>query len=136
MLVSTPTSAPVGRTMPEEPATATTSPLLPELQPEEDVWALLALPSLTLVATDRRLLSRSGDRTEAWRYEEISQVGQAGVDGDIVISFDDGQRPLVVHANGNEPAMQALTVIGLLVAQSRRMERQHPRLGGSATRRG
>jgi hypothetical protein len=122
--------------MPEQRAIATEGPPLPELQPEEDVWALLALPSITLVATDRRLLSRSGDRTDAWRYEEISQVGQAGVDGDVVISFDNGQRPLVVHANGNEPAMQALTVIGLLVAQSRRVERQHPRLAGPAARRG
>jgi hypothetical protein len=98
-------------------------PPLPELQPGEDVWALLALPSLTLLATDRRLLTRSGDRVEAWDYEAITQVGPAGVEGDVVISFQDGHRPLVVHAKGDEQAMQALTVIGLLVAQSGRLQR-------------
>jgi thiamine biosynthesis protein ThiC len=81
---------------------------------------MLALPSLTLLATDRRLLSRSGDRVEAWDYAAINQVGPAGIEGDVVISFEDGHRPLVVHAKGDETAMQALTVIGLLVAQSGR----------------
>lgn len=96
------------------------TPLLPQLEPGEDVWATLALPTLTLLATDHRLLSRSGDRTEAWDYGAITQVGPAG-DGDVFISFRNGRGPLVIHARGNEPAMQALTVIGLLVAQSRRL---------------
>ena len=98
-------------------------PPLPELQPGEDVWALLALPSLTLLATDRRLLTRAGDRVETWDYTAITQVGPAGIEGDVVISFLDGHRPLVVHAKGDETAMQALTVIGLLVAQSSRVQR-------------
>ena len=93
--------------------------------PGEDVWAVLALPTITLLATDRRLLSRSGGKVETWDYGAITQVGPAGIDGDVVISFHDGHRPLVVHAKGNEPAMQALTVIGLLVAQQRRIERTH-----------
>ena len=109
--------------MPNRPATAVSGPLLPELQPGEDVWAMLALPSLTLLATDRRLLTRSGDRVETWDYRAITQVGPAGIEGDVVISFLDGHRPLVVHAKGDEGAMQALTVIGLLVAQSRRLDR-------------
>ena len=99
------------------------APPLPELMPDEAVWASLALPTLTLLATDRRLLSRTGDRVEAWDYTAITQVGPAGIEGDVVISFHDGHRPLVVHARGDETAMQALTVIGLLVAQSRRLER-------------
>jgi hypothetical protein len=99
---------------------------LPELQPGEDVWASLALPSLTLLATDRRLLTRAGDRVEAWDYTAITQVGPAGIEGDVVISFLDGHRPLVVHAKGDETAMQALTVIGLLVAQSGRLHRLRP----------
>jgi hypothetical protein len=110
--------------------------LLPELLPEENVWALLALPALTLIATDRRLLTRSGSRVEAWPYGEIAQVGQAGIDGDVVISFDGGHRPLVVHAKGDESAMQALTVIGLLVAQTRRVERLRAATARTAARRG
>jgi hypothetical protein len=109
--------------MPERTARTTPGPLLPELQPGEDVWAMLALPSLTLMATDRRLLTRNGDRVETWDYDDINQVGPAGIEGDVVISFDDGHRPLVVHARGDESAMQVLTVIGLLVAQSRRLQR-------------
>jgi hypothetical protein len=97
--------------------------LLPELDPGENVWAAVALPSLTLLATDRRLLTRQGERVVAWSYDDITQVGPAGIDGDVVISFHHGQRPLVVHARGNDSAMQALTVIGLLVAQTRRLER-------------
>ena len=65
----------------------------------------------------------NGDRVETWDYRAITQVGPAGIEGDVVISFLDGHRPLVVHAKGDEGAMQALTVIGLLVAQSRRLER-------------
>ena len=109
--------------MPGRATRNTAGPLLPELQPGEDVWAMLALPSLTLLATDRRLLTRNGDRVETWDYDDISQVGPAGIEGDVVISFDDGHRPLVVHAKGDESAMQALTVIGLLVAQTRRLQR-------------
>jgi hypothetical protein len=108
---------------PDQPARRSSGPLLPELQPGEDVWAMLALPSLTLLATDRRLLSRNGDRVEAWDYNAITQVGPAGIEGDVAISFLDGHRPLIVHAKGDETAMQALTVIGLLVAQSRRLQR-------------
>ena len=111
--------------MPGRTSRKTPGPLLPELLPGEDVWAMLALPSLTLLATDRRLLTRNGDRVETWDYDDITQVGPAGIEGDVVISFDDGHRPLVVHAKGDETAMQALTVIGLLVAQSRRMQRVH-----------
>src|SRR4026209_1708615 len=109
--------------MPNRPPTAVGGPLLPELQPGEDVWAMLALPSLTLLATDRRLLTRRGDRIETWDYKALNQVGPAGIEGDVVISFLDGHRPLIVHAKGDEGAMQALTVIGLLVAQSRRPDR-------------
>jgi hypothetical protein len=109
--------------MPNHTAAASPSPLLPELQPGEAVWATLALPTLTLLATDRRLLTRSGDHVETWSYDSITQVGPAGIEGDVVISFRGGHRPLVVHARGDETAMQALTVIGLLVAQSRRLER-------------
>jgi hypothetical protein len=109
--------------MPQRSSQNTASQLLPELQPGEDVWAMLALPSLTLLATDRRLLTRAGDRVEMWDYDDITQVGPAGVEGDVVISFHDGHRPLVVHAKGDDSAMQALTVLGLLVAQSRRMQR-------------
>jgi hypothetical protein len=109
--------------MSDPTATGVAGPLLPELKPGEDVWAMLALPSLTLLATDRRLLTRAGDRVEMWDYTAITQVGPAGIEGDVVISFLDGHRPLVVHAKGDETAMQALTVIGLLVAQSRRIER-------------
>ena len=109
--------------MQTRPATDVAGPALPELQPGEDVWAMLALPSLTLLASDRRLLTRSGDRVETWDYKAITQVGPAGIEGDVVISFLDGHRPLVVHAKGDEGAMQALTVIGLLVAQSRRLDR-------------
>jgi hypothetical protein len=109
--------------MSHRPATGVNGPLLPELQPGEDVWAMLALPSLTLLATDRRLLTRSGERVEVWEYAAITQVGPAGIEGDVVISFLDGHRPLIVHAKGDETAMQALTVIGLLVAQSRRLDR-------------
>lgn len=108
---------------PERSTPIAAGPLLPELQPGEDVWAILALPSLTLLATDRRLLTRNGNRVQAWDYGSITQVGPAGIEGDVVISFLDGQRPLVVHAKGDETAMQALTVIGLLVAQSQRIER-------------
>lgn len=111
--------------MPQRSSRSTASPFLPELQPGEDVWAVLALPSLTLLATDRRLLTRAGDRIETWDYGDITQVGPAGIEGDVVISFHDGHRPLVVHAKGDESAMQALTVLGLLVAQSRRMQRTH-----------
>ena len=39
-------------------------PLLPELQPGEDVWAMLALPALTLLATDRRLLTERRPRRD------------------------------------------------------------------------
>ena len=109
--------------MPERSTRNTPGALLPDLQPGEDVWAMLALPSLTLLATDRRLMSRNGDRIETWDYDAITQVGPAGIEGDVVISFHDGHRPLVVHAKGDETAMQALTVIGLLVAQSRRLQR-------------
>jgi hypothetical protein len=109
--------------MPQRTARSATSPLLPELHPGEDVWAMLALPSLTLLATDRRLLTRAGDRVVSWDYGDITQVGPAGVEGDVVISFHDGHRPLVVHAKGDESAMQALTVLALLVAQSRRTQR-------------
>lgn len=109
--------------MAEKTASPAASPLLPELQPGEAVWATLALPTLTLLATDRRLLTRSGDHVEAWDYGAITQVGPAGVEGDVVIAFRGGHRPLVVHARGDETAMQALTVIGLLVAQSRRLDR-------------
>ncbi len=109
--------------MTQHAAPRTAAPLLPELQPGEDVWASLALPTLTLLATNRRLLTRSGDQVEAWEYGSITQVGPAGIEGDVVISFHDGRRPLVVHARGDETAMQALTVIGLLVAQSRRLDR-------------
>jgi hypothetical protein len=111
--------------MPQRSSRSSASPLLPELQPGEDVWAMLALPSLALLATDRRLLARAGDRVETWDYGDITQVGPAGIEGDVVISFHDGHRPLVVHAKGDESAMQALTVLGLLVAQSRRMQRVH-----------
>lgn len=104
-------------------APPSTSPPLPELEAGEAVWASLALPTLSLVATDRRLLTRSGDHVEAWGYDAITQVGPAGIEGDVVISFRTGHRPLVVHARGDETAMQALTVIGLLVAQSKRVER-------------
>ena len=107
--------------MPHDPAAHDPAPLLPELQPGEDVWATLALPTVTLLATDRRLLARSGDRIEAWDYGAITQVGPAGVDGDVVISFHNGHRPLVIPARGDETAMQALTVLALLVAQSRRL---------------
>jgi len=109
--------------MPQRSARSTANPFLPDLDPGEDVWAMLALPSLTLLATDRRLLTRAGDRVETWDYDDITQVGPAGIEGDVVISFHDGHRPLVVHAKGDETAMQALTVLGLLVAQSRRMQR-------------
>src|SRR4026209_2739634 len=109
--------------MQTRPATAAAGPPLPELQPGEDVWAMLALPSLTLLAPAPRLLTRSGDRVETWDYKAITQVGPAGIEGDVVISFLDGHRPLVVHAKGDEGAMQALTVIGLLLAQSRRLNR-------------
>ena len=105
--------------MPQRSPRNTASQLLPELQPGE----MLALPSLTLLATDRRLLTRAGDRVEMWDYDDITQVGPAGVEGDVVISFHDGHRPLVVHAKGDDAALQALTVLGLLVAQSRRMQR-------------
>ena len=105
------------------PASPTADQLLPELDPGEDGWASVALPTLTLLATDRRLLTRQGERVVAWTYDDITQVGPAGIDGDVVISFHGGQRPLVVHARGDDSAMQALTVIGLLVAQSRRLER-------------
>jgi hypothetical protein len=118
--------------MAEHPAPASTH-LLPELQPGEDVWATLALPTLTLLATDRRLLTRSGDHVEAWDYGAISQVGPAGIEGDVVISFDGGHRPLVVHARGDETAMQALTVIGLLVARSRRLNRLRSATRGTST---
>lgn len=120
----------------ESSAQVAADTLLPELLPEEDVWALLALPALTLVATDRRLLTRTGSRVEVWPYDEIAQVGHAGVDGDVVISFDGDHRPLVVHAKGNETAMQALTVIGLLVAQTRRVERLRAAMPRAAARRG
>jgi xanthine/CO dehydrogenase XdhC/CoxF family maturation factor len=120
----------------ESSAQVAADTLLPELFPEEDVWALLALPALTLLATDRRLLTTSGGRVEAWPYDEIAQVGQAGIDGDVVISFDGGHRPLVVHALGDESAMQALTVIGLLVAQTRRLERLRAATPRTAARRG
>ena len=110
--------------MSQHAAPITATPLLPELQPGEDVWATLALPTLTLLATDRRLLARSGGQVQVWEYEAITQVGSAGIDGDVVISFQDGQRPLVVNAWGDETAMQALTVIGLLVARSRHPERE------------
>ena len=106
------------------PEGQTAGPLLPELLPGEDVWAVLALPTITLLATDRRLVSRSGGRIEAWGYDSITQVGPAGVEGDVVISFHNGHRPIVVHARGDERAMQALTVIGLLVAQQRRLDRE------------
>ena len=109
--------------MPQRSARSTANPFLPDLDPGEDVWAMLALPSLTLMATDRRLLTRAGDRVETWDYDDITQVGPAGIEGDVVISFHDGHRPLVVHAKGDETAMQALTVLGLLVAQSRRIQR-------------
>ena len=109
--------------MPQRSSRNSASPFLPGLNPGEDVWAMLALPSLTLLATDRRLLTRAGDRVEAWDYNDITQVGPAGIEGDVVISFHDGHRPLVVHAKGDETAMQALTVLGLLVAQSRRIQR-------------
>ena len=95
--------------------------LLPELDSGEDVWASVALPNVTLLATDRRLLSRQGERTVAWDYGDIRQVGPAGIEGDVAISFRDGRRPLVVHVRGDDSAVQALTVIGLLVAQSRRL---------------
>jgi len=100
-------------------------PLLPELIPGEDVWASLSLPSVTLLATDRRLLTLSESGLRTWDYAAIVQVGPAGIEGDVVISFADGRTPLVVHTAGDETAMQALTVIGLLVAQSRRVERVH-----------
>ena len=116
--------------MAQRSSRSTVNPFLPELEPEEDVWAMLALPSLTLLATDRRLLTRAGDRVETWDYGDITQVGPAGIEGDVVISFDDGHRPLIVHAKGDETAMQALTVLGLLVAQSRRVQR-----AGGASRR-
>jgi hypothetical protein len=96
---------------------------IPGLLPDEHVWATLALPSLTLLATDRRLLSWSGDRMESWDYEAITQVGPAAIDGDVAISFGNGHRPLIVHADGNDSVMQALTVIGLLVARTHRPDR-------------
>ncbi len=111
------------RMMTSHTASPAASPLLPELQPGEAVWASLALPTLSLLATDRRLVTRSGDHVESWDYGSITQVGPAGIEGDVVIAFRGGHRPLVVHARGDESAMQALTVIGLLVAQSRRVER-------------
>jgi hypothetical protein len=106
--------------MTDQPSPRAADQLLPELDSGEDVWAAVALPSVTLLATDRRLLSRQGERVIAWDYGDIRQVGPAGIEGDVVISFRDGQRPLVVHVRGDDSAMQALTVIGLLVAQSRR----------------
>lgn len=109
-------------------------PLLPELQPGEDVWATISLPSMTLMATDRRLLSRRGERVEAWDYDTITQVGPAGIEGDVVISFHDGHNPLLVHVDGDETAMQGLTVLGLLVAQARRpVRRQRARHGTYGT---
>ena len=109
--------------MPNHVASPAPSQLLPELEAGEAVWVNLALPTLSLVATDRRLLTRSGDHVEAWGYDAITQVGPAGIEGDVVISFRSGHRPLVVHARGDESTMQALTVIGLLVAQAKRVER-------------
>ena len=109
--------------MPSHAASPASPPSLPELEAGEAVWASLALPTLSLIATDRRLLTRSGDHVEAWGYDAITQVGPAGIEGDVVISFRTGHRPLVVHARGDESAMQALTVIGLLVAQSKRLSR-------------
>ena len=82
---------------------------------------MLALPALTLLATDRRL-SR-GTATASRRGTTTRLPSWPGRDRDVVISFLDGHRPLVVHAKGDEGAMQALTVIGLPVAQSRRLER-------------
>ncbi len=116
-----------------EPRTTASAGRLPTpLDPGEDVWAQVTLPHLTLVATDRRLLTQRAGRTEAWSYEDIRQVGSAGIDGDVVISFHDGQRPLVVHANGDDATMQALTVIALLVARSRRSVSRIPLEGSSA----
>jgi hypothetical protein len=101
-------------------STDAAEPLIPELEPDEDVWVTVAVPSLTLLATDRRLLSRRGSRTESWDYGDIVQVVSAGVDGDVVISFTDGHRPLVIHAKDDDDALQGLTVIGLLVAKVQR----------------
>jgi len=112
--------------MTQQAAPSTTASMLPDLLPGEDVWATLALPTMTLLATDRRLLTRTGGQVRAWDYDTITQVGPAGIEGDVAISFHDGHRPLVIHVRGDETAMQALTVIGLLVAQSRRLERDRP----------
>ena len=101
--------------------------LSPILDPGEDVWASIALPTVDLLATDRRLLRLHRERVEAWEYGDIRHVGPAGVDGDVAISFRDGTRPIVVHAKGNDPALQALTVIGLLVARSNQPGRQRAR---------
>jgi hypothetical protein len=118
--------------MTEPRPTAPASHIPMRLDPGEDVWAQVSLPHLTLVATDRRLLSRRAGRTEAWSYDDIRQVGSAGVDGDVVISFHDGQRPLVIHAAGDDATMQALTIIALLVARARRSVARVPLQGSPA----
>lgn len=96
----------------------------PTLFPGETVWAVYT-GSRALVATDRRLIFVSGGDLTAYDLADFDRVARSREDL-VVLDRTDAPPIAVPVAPDDEAGLQALTVVGLLVALRDRLEGEHP----------
>lgn len=96
----------------------------PRLVPGETVWAVYA-GGRALVATNRRLFFLSAGQLSTYDLAEFDHVERAREDL-IVLDRPDGPPIAMTVAPDDEAGLQALTVVGLLVALRDRIEHERP----------
>lgn len=96
----------------------------PHLVTGEAVWAVYT-GTRALVATNRRLFFIAGEQLSVYDLGEFDNVERPR-DDLIVLDRADGPPIALTVAPDDEAGLQALTVVGLLVALRERIEHERP----------
>lgn len=107
-----------------EPVRSLLDIVAPHLVPGESVWAVYT-GSRALVATNRRLFFASDGRLSTYDLGEFDEVARPREDL-IVLDRTAGPPIAVAVEPDDEDGLQALTVVGLLVALRHHLEDERP----------